>query len=98
MSERDIIQAPDVTLSTPVQSKWQREHLAFLRLRPELLEKYRGQYVAIHEEKVVDSDPDEIALARRMYQRFGPVPVHAEFISDQLAQPVRIPTPRVVQG
>jgi hypothetical protein len=47
---------------------------AFRRLLPELLRTHRGQFVAIHDGQLVDADPDEIALARRVFaRRYDPV-------------------------
>jgi hypothetical protein len=75
----------------PPPSKWGRERRAFLRLLPELRKSHFGKYVAIHEEQVVDSDEDELALASRVWQRHGYVPLHIERVADQPAPPVRIP-------
>jgi hypothetical protein len=61
---------------------WQQEQLwhiqpereAFQRLLPELLKTRPGQFVAIHDGRVVDSDSDEVALASRVIaQQYDPV-------------------------
>lgn len=94
------IQVYEVVLPTPVfpppevkgikNEKWQREYRAFHRLLPELLASCRGQYVAVHEEQVVDRDADELALGRRVYERFGYIPIYFGLVAEQ--QPViRIP-------
>ncbi len=44
--------------------------MAFLRLLSGLLATHRGEYVAIHEEKVVDNGPDAAELAARAVRRF----------------------------
>jgi hypothetical protein len=53
---------------------WRQEQLgrlehnrrAFQRLLPELLKTHTGQFVAIHQEKLVDADPDRAALIQRI--------------------------------
>jgi hypothetical protein len=76
-------------------SKGERERRAFARLLPELLKTHRGQFVAIHNEQVVDSGPDDIALVRRVQERVGYVPIHVDRVTEQ---PVvyRIRGPRIV--
>jgi hypothetical protein len=96
MSETDILPAPEIESSAPVEpSKWEREKRAFRRLLPDLLKTHRGQYVAIHNEQVVGSGPDQFELARESYQRFGYVPIYVGLITDEPARPVRIPSPRL---
>lgn len=69
------------------QSKWQREYRAFSRLLPGLLGSQRDRFVAVHEEKVIDSDDDEMALIARVLSRLGNVDFHVGLVTDQ-AQPV----------
>jgi hypothetical protein len=42
-----------------------REVEAYHRLHPELLVKYRGKFVAIHQGQLLDHDPDPVALLKR---------------------------------
>jgi hypothetical protein len=79
----------------PPTGKFEREARAFLRLLPELLKTHRGQYVAVHEEKVVDSGDDEIALAMRVWDKYGYVPIDVELVTDQ-PPPARIPHYRIL--
>ena len=44
----------EVKLSAPELSKGEREYQAFLRLLPELLPTRGGQFVAIHQGRVVE--------------------------------------------
>ncbi len=46
------------------------ERAAFLRLHPDLWEKYPEQYVAILGGKVVDHDADKVALFKRIDARY----------------------------
>ncbi len=65
-------------------TKGEREYRAFLRLLPDLLKEYRGKYVAIHCEKVVDSDTDDNALVSRVHAQIGYVPIHVGLVEDPL--------------
>jgi hypothetical protein len=80
----------EVMVPVPELSKGEREYRAFLRLLPQLLATHRGQFVALHEGRVIDTDPDDIALIRRVHSRVGYVPIHVGLVTDP--QPVvRIP-------
>jgi hypothetical protein len=81
----------------PAMSKGERERRAFLRLLPGLLEAHPDEYVAIHNEQVVDSGPDDIALVRRVHERVGYVPIHVARVEKQ-PRVFRIPGPRVVRS
>ena len=75
---------------------FEREREAYERLEPELLSLYKGQYVAIREGQVIDSDPDEMALVRRVYEKFGYGPMYVRKVGAPL--PVRcIISPRIVR-
>lgn len=65
----------------PPPSKAERERAAFLRLLPGLLPTHAGRYVAVHGERVVDDDADDIALVRRVHARFGYVPIHVGLVT-----------------
>jgi len=47
------------------------ESKAFRAMHAELLQQYRGEYVAVHDGKVVDHDEDICALNRRIRARYG---------------------------
>jgi biofilm PGA synthesis N-glycosyltransferase PgaC len=51
-------------------SAMSREEAAYRLMHEELFEKYAGQYVAVHNGKLVDVDSDELALAARINVRF----------------------------
>src|SRR5437870_1003608 len=89
MNEVETLPAPVLPPPSP-PSKWEKEYRAFLRLLPQLLQKQRGQYVAIHNGQVVDSDDDEIALALRVIAKVGPVPVHIDRVVERPPIPERI--------
>jgi hypothetical protein len=82
--------ALEITPSSHEIPKGEREYAAFLRLLPQLLATHTGQFVAIHDEPVIDSDQDDITLVRRVHARIGYVPIHVGLVTEQ--QPlVRIP-------
>jgi hypothetical protein len=87
MSETIPLPAPIITLPAPSHTKWGREYQAFQRLLPQLLATHRGQYVAIHEGKVVDSGDEKLALALRVLAKVGNVAIHVGLVTDE-PQPV----------
>jgi hypothetical protein len=93
---------PSVTLPPPVidlaprLSKADREYAAFQRLLPQLRRTHLGQYVAIHDEQVVDSDANDIALILRVHACHGYVPIHVERVTESPPPPARAPYYREV--
>jgi hypothetical protein len=70
--------------------KGEYEYRAFLRLLPDLLKTHRGQYVAVHEGRVIDRDADEVTLILRVQSRLGYVPLFVGLVTEP--QPVvRVP-------
>jgi hypothetical protein len=97
MNETTVtLPAPVLELPPPV-NKWEREHRAFQRLLPELLKSQAGKYVAIHDEQVVDSDTNELALIERMLGRVGNVSIHVGLVTEQTPPPIRVPHYRQVK-
>jgi hypothetical protein len=47
-----------------------REEMAFQQLHPELVQHYLGQFVAILNGEVIDHDADQVALYKRIRQRY----------------------------
>jgi hypothetical protein len=82
VNEVETLPAPILPVPPPL-GKWEQEYRAFLRLLPQLLQTHRGQFVAIHEGRVVDSDSDEMALARRAIATIGPIPIHIDRVAEQ---------------
>jgi hypothetical protein len=62
--------------------KGEREYRAFLRLLPGLLATHQGKFVAIHNEQVVDSDADDVALILRVQKQVGYVPIYVGLVTD----------------
>lgn len=90
-SETAILPAPAVDWRPAVRDNCGREFAAFQRLLPQFLETHRGQYVVIHEGRVVDSGPDDLALALRFFAERGNVPIHVGLVTDQPEPVARIP-------
>ncbi len=87
----------DVSVPPALPTKAARETLAFHRLLPQLLSQYAGQYVAIHDEKVIDHDPSDIDLIQRVHAKIGYVPIHVGHVA--LDQPQsRLPHYREYRG
>jgi len=57
------------------RQKISEESAMYRQQFPELKKKYLGQYIAMHQGKVVDHDTDEDALWQRVRQRYGRTPV-----------------------
>jgi hypothetical protein len=74
---------PSGTLNTEPLSKLGRERQSFYRLLTELLTTHCNQYVAIHDQRVVESGPERLALAMRVLQQVGNVDISVGLVSDQ---------------
>ena len=81
--DTQILAAPLVEWLPRTPSKWQQEYEAFQRLRPQLLTQYPGQYVVIHDGKVVDHGPDDVQLALKFFAQYGNVSPHIGLVSQQ---------------
>jgi hypothetical protein len=72
------------------------ERRAFLRLLPTLLPTHRGQYVAVYHQGVVAAGPDQVDVAKTAYSQAGYVPIYVGLVTDERAQPVRLPSLRLL--
>jgi excisionase family DNA binding protein len=87
---------PKVFRSRPTHPKLATEHDAFLRMLPDLLSRYAGKYVAIHDAQVVAVGVSEVATLTAAHQANPGTLVLVRLVTDQ-PQPVeRIPTFRPV--
>jgi len=55
---------------------------AYRRKHPRLRAKYLGEYIAMHNGRVVDHDQDASALYRRIRKRFGQTPVLIRLVEE----------------
>ncbi len=72
----------EIYLPHPERPKAERERLAFHLLLPGLVTIHRGQYVAIHDEQVVDSGSDPAELAARVVRQFE-ADIDVGFVSEE---------------
>ena len=78
---------------------FEREVAAFERMLPDLLQKYRGRVVALHNGHVVEVGAlgESVAeVAGRVYDRIGYVPVYVQQV-EETPRVYRITGPRLVQ-
>jgi len=81
---------------------WRQEQLqhlepnrtAFQRLLPELLKTHRNQFVAIYQGRLVDADPDRVALVQRTRNQ-GYRPVYIQKVTTE-PRIVELPSPEEV--
>ena len=53
------------------REKMHKEAEAFWAMQADLLIRYPGEYVAVHQGQVVDHDPDVVRLEQRVAERWG---------------------------
>lgn len=98
-----IMSIEDYRQRFPVeQDAWQQEQLqrlepnrtAFQRLLPELLKTHENQFVAICQGRLVDADPDRVALVQRTRAQ-GYRPVYIQKVTQE-PRIVELPSPEEV--
>jgi hypothetical protein len=62
---------------------FEREKSAFTRLLPTLMPRYEGQFVAVHDGIVVDSDRSSSELVRRFFRQFGDTHVYIGYVGQE---------------
>lgn len=77
--------------------KVEKEQAAFERIRPGLLKKYRGQYVAVHNGEVVEHAPDLSTLTKKIFARFGHTPMLRIRVTDEPLPDIRTHGLRLVR-
>lgn len=70
-----IITFLEEALVDPQDDPLVQEEAAFIAMHDQLREKYFGEYVAIHNQTLVDHDKDLERLSLRISKRFGTEPV-----------------------
>jgi len=75
--------------------KLTRELRAFEQMLDQLLPEYEGQYVAIHEGKVIDSDPELMVLHHRVYSKILVLPVLFKKVTTEIESDIVIRSPHV---
>ncbi len=94
--DTDLQPAPVLEHPPASSDTWERERAAFFRLLPSLLRSHAGEYVAVHDGRVVGSGPDQVEVALRAYEAHGYVPIFVGLVTDQPPRAVRVPSPRII--
>ena len=63
-------------------------------MHAELRNRYPDQYVAVYRGKVVDHDPDQLALFRRVEERYPDVPVLIRQVAPEQEEVYTFRSPR----
>ena len=79
------------TKTNEAQKAFKQEIAAFEKMKPELLQRYPGQYVAIYQGQVVATGNNRLSLVKEVYDQFGEAPCYVEKVSPKPARRVRIP-------
>lgn len=82
---------------SPDREVMEREEAAYERLRESLLATHEGQYVAIHGGELVDADADQMALMRRINDRYPDAVVHLRRVTREPDREIRVHSPRLIR-
>jgi predicted secreted protein len=72
------------------------EYRAFRKMLPRLLKKYKDEYVAIYQGKLLGHHPDDRELARRAYKKVGDVPFLLTKVSRNWPEIMEFPSPELI--
>src|SRR5437867_2195313 len=75
------------------RAKIEREAAAYERMHPALTRDYLGQWVAVHDEQLIDHDADVSALYQRVRARHGRTSVLIRQVSERPDEDIRRRTP-----
>ena len=76
----------------------QRESAAYRTMHADLLARYRGEYVAIYQGRLIDHDPDQAGLLKRIEQQYPDSPVLITPVLDQPEEVYTFRSPRLEDG
>lgn len=85
-------QAAQHASAMPDDPEFKAEVAAFERLKPELLKRYPGRAVAIHQGQVVEVGDDKMDVLERVRRRLGDVRCYVEWVEPDVPRRMRIPT------
>ena len=80
----------------PDRPVMERERQAFLRLHPKLKQEYLGEYVAFHQRKLVDHDPDLVELVQRRELNYPDEVVLIRQVLDEPEKELVVRSPRLI--
>ena len=75
-----------------------REEAAFRELHPSLYKQYAGEYVAIYNEQLIDSDSDQVALYRRTRKQYPGEFIWIAPVNDTPDEVLVFRSPRFLNG
>jgi len=87
-----VWQAAQSAPERPPDPDFDAEVAAFERLKPELLKRYPGRVVAIHQGQVVEVGDDKMDVLKRVLKRLGDVRCYVEWVEPDAPRRVRAPT------
>ena len=82
-------------LEDPADEKMRREKACFAAQQPALQQRYPGEFVAIHEGRVIDHDPDLATLHRRVVKVVGAMPVLLKRVDAPVNRELTLRSPRL---
>jgi hypothetical protein len=88
-----VNEAVEQYLKERQRAKLEEEVAAFSTMFPQLRESFLGQWVAIHEQELVDNDWDGSALYQRVRDKYGRTPVLIRQVTEQLINEIWVRTP-----
>lgn len=97
-SVADLVnEAVEFYLREQQRAKLDREILAYEAMHPELNQKHPGQWVAIHNQQLVDSDENGSALYQRIRAKYGRISVLIRQVTEHSVEEVWLRTPSTGQ-
>jgi len=79
------------------RAKVEKEQASFEQQKPELLKKYRGRYIAMHNGEVVETAIDLRTLRSKVFARFGHTPMLHTVVTDEPDREIVVRSPRLVR-
>jgi hypothetical protein len=75
-----------------------QEQAAFQAMLPDLLTRYKDQYVAVYQGQVIDHDADQVALIERLDQSHPEMIVLVKKVATEPERVLRMRSPRLINN
>ena len=79
----------------PQRTAMKREIEAYKAMHPELVKNYLGQYVAVYQGKLIDHDPDLVALHQRITAKYPHKTILSRLVQNEAEPILRMRSPRL---
>ncbi len=79
------------------RAKVEKEQAIFEQEKSELLKKYRGRYIAMHNGEVVETAANLRALRNKVFAHFGYTPMLHTLVTDEPDREIVVRSPRLAQ-